>query len=46
MSAKRVDHVDAQDAPPAARIAADDRVENVGVRVTPQRPFNEERPSS
>lgn len=42
MSAKRVDHVDAQDAPPAARIAADggdhgggDRVENVGVRVTP-----------
>lgn len=23
-----------------------DRVENVGVRVTPQRPFNEERPSS
>lgn len=25
---------------------AGDRVENVGVRVTPQRPFNEERPSS
>lgn len=23
-----------------------DRVENVGVRVTPHRPFNEERPSS
>ena len=24
----------------------DDRVEKVGVRATPQRPFNEERPSS
>lgn len=27
-------------------VSLDDRVENVGVRVAPQRPFNEERPSS
>lgn len=32
--------------PMSTQAALRDRVENVGVRVTPQRPFNEKRPSS
>lgn len=30
----------------SSRLGTEDRVENVGVRVTPWSPFNEERPSS